>query len=110
MDKLSTKSRKTLAALKMKTKFTSSSRMPNMKSVSELLNELGINHTFSTTTCRKRTRPRGFAYYTGGGKKTYNGYKLAIPDKGIYIDTTETYYSVNTCGYARDLISLIKNA
>jgi len=110
------KSQNTLEALRKKANNFKGSRFPSLKSIHFLLTELGIEHDFDSIECEKHTKPSGFRYFTGGGSKTYKGYTLRITDKKakeqniwIDMDSTETYYSWNTCGYARDLCKFIYN-
>ena len=82
-------------------------RMPSIPIIAKLLKELNIEHELNATHCQKYTSCKGTSYYTGGGNKTYEGYKLKIPAININIDTTESTYSANTWGYAYELLELI---
>ena len=110
MTKLTKQSQNILNRLKLKSN-DSSKRMPTLKSIHKLLNELKIEHKFYETSCTKQTSPSGYRYYTGGGKRTYEGHELTITDKrcqtNIFMDNTETYYSWNTFFLAKDLCKLI---
>ena len=96
---------KTLNSLKNKSK--GNGRMPSLKKVSELLNELNIVNTLSEWSEMKQTKS-GNRYYTGGGTKLYTGYKLVVPEINLHIESTDTYYSYNTWQYARELCELIE--
>tara|TARA_R100001510_G_C7547082_1_gene132308 strand:+ start:89 stop:436 length:348 start_codon:yes stop_codon:yes gene_type:complete len=112
-NKLTTKSQNTLKRLRLKSNNLKGSRFPSLKSIHNLLTELKIEHTFGETYCEKHTKPSGYQYSTGGGSKTYSGFTLRITDKRcedyINMDSTDSYYSWNTYGYARDLCKLIYN-
>jgi hypothetical protein len=38
----------------------------------------------------------------------YNGYRLNVPEINMSIVSTQTYYSWNTRGYAKELVNLIE--
>ena len=96
---------KTLNSLKNKSE--GNGRMPSLKKVSELLNELNIVNNLEEWSEIKQTKSPGTRYYTGGGKKTYNGFKLRVPEINLCIESTDSYYSYNTWQYARSIYSLI---
>ena len=81
--------------------------MPSLPKVSELLNEVGIEHSLSKYTDYKLTKSSGNRYYSGGGNKEYTGYKLSVPSIHLNINSTETYYSYNTWKYAGEILDLI---
>ena len=105
------KNQKTLNALRKKAGLgiCESSRMPNLNKVGELLTELGIENNVTTWSCTKWTSAAGYRYYTSGGTREYNGYRLKVPQINMNIDSTETYYSWNTERYAADLIRIINS-
>ena len=96
---------KTLNSLKNKSE--GNGRMPSLKKVSELLNELNIDNTLSEYIETKQTKSSGCRYYTSGGTKLYTGYKLRVPEINLSIESTDTYYSYNTYQYARRIYNLI---
>jgi len=106
---LTKKSQKTLERLTAKS--NDKGRMPKLTLVHELLNELNIEHKFYASSCTKTTSASGLRYSTGGGSRFYDGYKLSIELEStrIHMDTTDTYYSWNTCHYSRDILKLIKS-
>lgn len=88
------KSQNTLKALRKKANNLKGSRFPSLKSIHYLLTDLEIEHDF----------------------QLIEGFTLRVIDKRakeqnvwIDIDSTETYYSWNTCGHARDLCKFILN-
>jgi len=83
-------------------------RMPSLKSISKLLTELNIEHKLDETY-ETKWRPNGLRYSTSGGTKTYTGYQLRIPEINLRANSCDTYYSYNTCGFARDIVRLIKS-
>jgi len=95
---------KTLNSLKNKSE--GNGRMPSLKKVSELLNELNIDNKLEDTCETKQTKS-GSRYYTGGGKKLYTGFTLNVPEINLCIESTDSYYSYNTWQYARSIYSLI---
>ena len=84
------------------------SRMPNLNKVSELLTELGIQNNCMNWSETKWGSAAGCRYYTSGGSRDYNGYRLSVPEINMSIVSTQTYYSWNTRGYAKELVNLIE--
>jgi len=82
-------------------------RMPRLKLVSELLNELKIENDYYDWSEYKQTKSIGLKYYTGGGSKQYKGGKLKIKEINLNICSTETYYSDNTWMYSREILNHI---
>ena len=105
------KNQKTLEALRKKAGLgiCESSRMPNLNKVGELLTELGIENNVTDWSCSKYTSAAGLRYYTSGGTRDYNGYRLKVPQIGMNINSTDTYYSWNNQRYAKELVELIEN-
>lgn len=101
-------SNKTYNSLLKKSDYSNGGRMPSLKSISKLLTELNIEHTLREWS-ETKWRDNGLRYSTSGGTKTYTGYKLHIPEINLHADSCDTYYSYNTCGYARDIIRLIQS-
>ena len=103
------KNQKTLNALRKKAGLgiCESSRMPNLNKVGELLTELGIENQVQRWSCTKWTSAGGYRYYTSGGTRDYNGYKLKVPQIKLDITSTDTYYSWNTKHFAKKLVELI---
>ena len=83
-------------------------RMPNLNKVSELLTELGIKNTCMNWSETKWSSASGYRYHTSGGSRDYNGYRLSVPEIKMSIISTQTYYSWNTRGYAKELVKLIE--
>ncbi len=83
-------------------------RMPALKSISKLLTELNIEHKLQGCIGDK-WRPNSLTYSTSGGTRMYTGYELRIPEINLRANSCDTYYSYNTCEFARDIIGLIKS-
>lgn len=99
------KNLKTLNSLKNKSE--GNGRMPSLKKVSELLNELNIDNELQEWSETKQTKPSGFRYYTGGGTKLYTGFRLRVPEINLDINSTDSYYSYNTWSYSEKIYNLI---
>mgnify|MGYP001602653656 CR=1 FL=1 len=99
------KNEKTLLALRKK--VCGGGRMPNLNKVADLLKEVGIECSVMNWSCMKYGSAAGLRYTTSGGSREYNGYRLKVPQINMDIDSTETYYSWNTKGYAEELVKLI---
>ena len=107
MTKTKLKNQKTLDALS--NKANRNGRMPSLKKISQLLDELNIVNKLDEWSEEKWTKPSGFTYYTSGGTRTYNGWRLRVPAINMTATSTDTYYSWNTWSYANDLLKLITN-
>ena len=107
--KISTQAQKTLDRLNEKTEVMSKTRMPSIKKISELLTEVGLYHYTNETVNVVEYRNAGNRYVNSrhDGKK---GTQLTLKANGKYInmDTSDSYYSYNTWGYARDLVAVIE--
>lgn len=91
-------------------------RMPSISSIAEMLTEMGIEHTYDNSTNVVEYRSAGHTYVNSrhNGKE---GKKLIIePSKedaeksGIHyleLDSSDSYYSWNTHGYARQIVQLL---
>lgn len=102
------KNNKTYNSLLKKSDYSNGGRMPSLKSISKLLTDLNIEHKLQEWS-ETKWRPNGLTYHTSGGSKMYTGYELRIPEINLRANSCDTYYSYNTCGYARDIIRLIKS-
>ena len=107
MTNIKLKNQKTLDALS--NKANRNGRMPSLPKISQLLDELNIVNILDEWSEEKWTKPSGFRYYTSGGSRTYNGWRLRVPAINMTATSTETYYSYNTWRYAQDLLKLITN-
>ena len=103
--KLTKKSANTLNRLELKANDVKGSRMPNLKSVYELLTELNIDCKLDEWS-ETKYRDNGLRYHTSGGG-TYKGYRLAVDSIYLTINSTESYYSYKTWQYADKLVDLI---
>ena len=101
------KNQKTLERLKAKA-VESKNRMPSLKMVARLLDELEIENTCHNISIEKWSKPSGFRHFTSGGSRTYNGFDFRVPEINMRLDSTESYYSWNTWLYARQLVELIE--
>jgi hypothetical protein len=93
-------------------------RMPPIKSIHAMLEELGIAHTFRTSTNVVEYKSKGNRYVNSrhdrkeGYKLTIGGIKEgkereAIGTYVIELNTADSYYSYNSTSYAKSIISLI---
>ena len=105
------KNLKTYQALTKKAtaRYGERTRMPNLNKVGELLTELGIENNVTTWSCTKWASAAGYRYYTSGGSRDYNGFRLKVPEINLNINSTDTYYSWNTKQFAEKLVNLIDN-
>lgn len=92
---------------RLKAKSEGKGRMPSLKSVSKLLDELKIPNFYYDVQTEKYSSPSGMPYYTSGGARTYKGGNLAVKEIRLDINSTDSYYSHNTTDYAEQLIDLI---
>jgi hypothetical protein len=91
---------------KSEASFSDGVRMPSLASVNELLNELGIKHSFRASRNMVEFRSRG-SKYVNSRHEGKNGYKLSVGN--LDIDSSESYYSDNSWNYARQLVALLNN-
>ena len=109
---------KTLAALKAKARIANDgARMPSIKRICALLEALGFNVDLSETVNVVEYRSKGRRYVNSrhDGKR---GYKLQVFKPGgekwkpgsveLELDTSDSYYSWNSRGYAQKLLELIE--
>jgi len=83
-------------------------RMPSIKQISKLLTENGIEHIISEKTNIVEYRSKG-KRYVNSRHRGKTGLLLLIKEPYLELDTSDSYYSLNTTGYARKLIELIDN-
>lgn len=109
------KNQKTLDALRKKAELSfTKTRMPSIKRIKDLLDELGIENYMDTTTNVVEYRSKGRTYVNSrhNGKQ---GYFLGIGkcyggrSYDVNLDSSDSYYSWNTNSYARKIIELIDN-
>lgn len=108
MKTLNEKNQKTLEALKAKSDLWGKSRMPSVKRIAALLEELGVEFKLISTSV---TKPRGgatAAFHTSGGRKVTNGWVLKVPAANIHMDTTCSWFSMNTQSFAEDFVKFIE--
>mgnify|MGYP000978824550 CR=1 FL=1 len=80
-------------------------KMPSIKSISELLNHYGIEHVFEKSYNTVEYRSKGNVY-VNSRHRGKEGYKLEV-DRKVYMDSSDSYYSFNTWQYAGELVQLI---
>ena len=81
--------------------------MPQLRWVSDLLDEIGVEHSYHDWSEYKYTSSAGLRYSTGGGTREYTGGRLRISEINFDATSTDTYYSWNTWSYCRDILNLI---
>lgn len=103
------KNQKTYQALQKKAyaRYGERTRMPNLNKVAELLKEIGVECNVISWSCMKYGSAAGCRYITNGGTRDYDGYRLRVPQIGMNINSTDTYYSWNNQRYAEELVNLI---
>lgn len=100
----------TLEKLKLKADlFTSDkTRMPSIKAISQMLTELGVEHSVDESTNVVEHRTAGKTY-VNSRHKGKSGKELVIHEAHIYLDTSDSYYSWNTSMYARNIIEFLQS-
>lgn len=96
-----------LKRLKLKAAYYDRVRMPSIKQISKLLDEYGIEHSIVSKTNVVEYRSKGKRYVNSRhyGK---TGLCLTIKDPYLQLDTSDSYYSLNTPSYARTLLGIIE--
>ena len=79
-------------------------RMPSIKDIHKLLDELGIKHTFRESVNIVEYRSKG-ARYVNSRHSGKEGYILEVGD--LKMDTSDSYYSFNSWNYSRELLRII---
>ena len=102
----SKKVQKVIEQLEAKVKYDK--RMPSIKSIRNLLEELGIEYDFNETqNCYDvGSASNNYCSYHGKGKEGYC-LDFEVDGERIMMDTSDSYYSWNTYRYAKDLLKLI---
>ena len=85
--------------------YKSPHKMPGLRMVSKLLDEIGIDNWLQEWG-ETKWRENGLRYHTSGGGY-YPGWRLRVDDINMDIKSCDTYYSYNTHSYAREIIDLI---
>ena len=99
---LTTQSKKTYDSLVKKS--NDEGRMPNIKSIHDLLVEANIKHEYRDTQNIVESQSNGNIYLNSRrdgktGKSIHVG--------SIYMDSSDSYYSVNSWNYAQKLVTLL---
>jgi hypothetical protein len=92
---------------RLKAKSEGKGRMPSLKKIAELLDELKIPNFYSDVETEKYSKSSGMRYSTSGGARTYKGGNLEVKEIRLDINSTDSYYAYNTTDYAKKLIDLI---
>ncbi len=99
----------TLQKLKAKVK-DDHNKMPPIKEIHKMLTSYNIPHEFRSSTNVVEYRSAGKRYVNSrhNGKE---GFKLIIktPDVHIELDTSDSYYSWNSRGYADKIVNFLKS-
>lgn len=109
------RNQKTLDALRKKAESSfGKDRMPSIKKIKDLLDELVIENYLDTTTNVVEYRSKGRTYVNSrhNGKRGYYlgiGKCYGFKSYDINLDSSESYYSWNTSMYARQILNLIDN-
>lgn len=108
---ISDKGANVINSLRDKADWTRGVRMPSIKAIHALLEELDIPHSFreSVNVVERRTKGRRYVNSRHDGKR---GYLLDFtkPDgTKVSIDTSDSYYSYNAPLYAGELMEVIND-
>lgn len=100
---------KTLAALKAKAEHSIQNRrrMPSLKAISAMLTEFGIEHILEESYNTVEYSSRGNRY-VNSRHRGKEGFELYIREADINMDTSDSYYSWNSPGYARKILDFLK--
>jgi len=118
MKTMTNKAKKTLDQLKLKAEssYGDKARMPSVKAIAELLKDVRIDYYFSETTnvVENRTAGRTYVNSRHDGKSGYllkvnlTAKQSKLINSGyLELDTSDSYYSMHSRWYARDLVKLI---
>lgn len=97
--------------------FRDKIRMPSITAIAKLLTELNIDFELSDSTniVEHKTKGRTYVNSLHRGKegkmlviKIYDDRAEKLGWRYLCLDSSDSYYSYNTSGYASDLIALIK--
>ena len=82
--------------------------MPSIQQIKKLLDAYGITNYIHEKTNVVEYRSKGKRYVNSRhmGKK---GYELRIPDARLTLDTSSSYYSLNTWHHAKDIVKLLES-
>jgi hypothetical protein len=102
------KNQEVINALEMKVE--NKGKMPSIRKIHELLEELGIEHYYygeSTNICESRTGNRSYVNDRWEGKK---GKRIVIETETqtIELDSSNSYYSLNSWSLANQILAIIK--
>lgn len=111
------KENKTYNALVSKADMNSNTRMPSIASIHNLLSELGIVHNFDGETVNVvefRSDRRNYVNSRHDGKVGKSIEMRYTFDNGetseyLGMDSSDSYYSINSFRYANKLLNIIKN-
>jgi hypothetical protein len=91
---------------RLKAKLNSKGKMPSIMQISELLTKRNIKHSVTSETNTVETRSDGNRY-VNDRHQGKTGLCLKIKESGLTLNTSDSYYSLNSRGYARELLELI---
>ena len=81
-------------------------RLPQNRTLAKLLNELDIYSRSRVIEEQRCTKPAGFAYYTGGGTRTYSNHKQTVDEVDLEL-TSENRHKCQQGRHASKIIALI---
>tara|TARA_Y100000114_G_C11697250_1_gene296627 strand:- start:569 stop:1012 length:444 start_codon:yes stop_codon:yes gene_type:complete len=81
-------------------------RLPQNRTISKLLNELGINNSSQVREYEKWNKPAGFVYSTYGGQRTYTNHRLRVHSVGLDLNS-ENRHPCYQSRHASKIIALI---
>lgn len=100
----------TLQQLQNRANDVRGSRMPSLRQLHELLNQLGVEHEF--TTSRNVVSSRLSSGRSATVRYGRSGNALIVRNENsqylLDLDNSDSYYSVNSWNNARQLVSLLE--
>ena len=91
---------------KLKLKANGCARMPSLRRISRMLHEYNIPHTLteSFNTVEHKTKGRNYVNHRHIGR---DGYFLHIDGTNIRLNTSSSYYSFDSKGYAQEIVEYL---
>lgn len=91
---------------KLKLKAQDKGRMPSIKEIAQMLTEFGIDFKLGENTNVVEFRSKGNRY-VNSRHEGKTGKVLEIPEANIILDTSESFYSLNTWWDATKIVKFL---
>lgn len=91
---------------KLKLKADGSARMPSLKRISRMLSEYNIPHTITESFNNVEYKTKG-RHYVNNRHIGRHGYLLCIYGTKICLNTSSSYYSFDSKGYAQEIVEYL---